>query len=82
MTEMVIEVRGLDSFEFCAHLHALGARQATPRRMAGRGWTAIVRDDPIWAGPYRMERVLVHLLGAPGPVRGLLRQLQDLAEEL
>ncbi|MCG0239080.1 MAG: hypothetical protein L6E13_07565 [Firmicutes bacterium] len=82
MTEVVIEIRGLDSLTCCAHLHALGGRQATPRRMAGRGWTAVIRDDPIRAGPYTLERVLLHILGAPGPVNRLVRSLEELAGAL
>lgn len=79
MTEVVLEVRGLDGLAVRAFLNALGGRERTPRRMAGRGWTAVIAEDPIQVGSFRIDRVLLHILGAERPVDRVVHSLQNLA---
>lgn len=82
MTEVILEVRGLDALAVRAYLNALGGRDRTPRRMAGRGWTAVIAEEPIQVGPFQVDRVLLHILGAERPVDQVVGSLQDLAISL
>lgn len=81
MTEVIVEIKGLGEPTVRACLAALGGRDRTPRRMAGRGWTAVVLSDPLRMGHRRVERVILHLLGAPGPVGHVLAALHALVED-
>lgn len=79
MTEVILEVKGLDGLAVRAYLNAIGGRDRTPRRMAGRGWTAVIAEEPIQVGPFRVDRVLLHILGAEKPVTNVVSSLQNLA---
>ncbi len=79
MTEVILEVKGLDEPAVRTYLNAIGGRDRTPRRMAGPGWTAIIAEEPIQVGSLRIDRVLLHVLGASRPVDDLVEALQDMA---
>lgn len=78
--EVILEVRGLDGPTVRSCLEELGGRQCTPRRMRGPGWTAVVQEDVMAVGPFELERVLLHLLGAPGPVKKVVCRLHELTD--
>lgn len=78
--EIILEVRGLDGPTVRSCLSELGGRQCTPRRMKGRGWTAVMQEDAVEIGPFAVDRVLLHLLGAPGPVYRVVDRLNELTD--
>lgn len=76
--EVVLEVTGLPGAVVRSYLEDLGGEQCTPRRMRGRGWTAVIQEDPTCLRPWAEERLLLHVLGTRGAVMKVVRRLQNL----
>lgn len=77
-TEVILEVTGLPGTEVRDYLRTLGGTPRTPRRMRGRGWTAVIQEDATGFWPWESDRVLLHVLGTPGAVSAVVRRLQNL----
>lgn len=80
MHEIILEMRGIGGPEVRDCLAELGGKQCTPQRLRGKGWTAVLQDEAVEVGPFRVDRVLLHVLGAPGPVTRVVDHLHGLAE--